>query len=90
MEYQAYVELVRVSKTTGALSIITSFDSNRLCAGDTESCHGSNSVKEIVVPFTHTFDFNNYARYAVYGRVYRGISIFNLRPALYQLRLEAP
>jgi hypothetical protein len=70
------VELVRVSKTTGALSIIASFDSNRLCSGDSTSCQGSNPDREIVVPFTHTFDFNNSA-YAVYGRLFRGI--FNLQ-----------
>ena len=32
-EYQAYVELVRVSKTTGTWEKITSFDSNLQCAG---------------------------------------------------------
>lgn len=85
-EYQAYVELVRVSKATGAWSRIATFDSNLQCAGT--SCQGSNDVNNIVVPFTHTFDFNNYA-YAVYGRLYRGIAIYNLRPALYQLRLQA-
>jgi hypothetical protein len=86
-EYQAYVELVRVSKTTGAWSRIAVFDSNLQCMGDSASCQGSNDVKNITVPFNHTFDFENYA-YAVYGRLYRGISIFNLRPALYQLRLQ--
>jgi hypothetical protein len=88
-EYQAYVELVRVSKTTGAWSRIATFDSNRQCQGTTTSCLGSNDVKNIAVPFTHTFDFNNYS-YAVYGRVYRALATFSLRPALYQLRLQAP
>jgi hypothetical protein len=87
-EYQAYVELVRVSKSTGTWSRIALFDSNRQCTGDPTSCQGNNDVKNIAVPFTHTFDFNNYS-YAVYGRLYRGIAIYNLRPALYQLRLQA-
>jgi hypothetical protein len=87
LEYQAYVELVRVSKTTGAWSRIASFDSNLQCTGSSTSCQGDNTVKNITVPFTHNFDFNNYS-YAVYGRLYRGIAIYNLRPALYQLRLQ--
>ncbi|HXG63468.1 MAG TPA: hypothetical protein VNO70_00075, partial [Blastocatellia bacterium] len=87
-EYQVYVELVRVSKTTGAFEIIARFDSNLQCAGDSASCQGDNNVKSIAVPFTHTFDFNNYT-YAVYGRLYRALAIFNLRPALYQVRLQA-
>ena len=88
LEYQAYVELVRVSKITGVASVIAKYDSNLLCAGDTESCHGSNDVKNIVVPFSHNFDFENYA-YAVYGRLYLGVSIFGLKPALYQVRLQS-
>lgn len=86
-EYQAYVELVRVSKTTGVWSRVTSFDSNLQCAGTSASCQGDNSVKNIAVPFNHSFDFNNYA-YAVYGRLYRGLATFGLKPALYQLRLQ--
>ena len=87
-EYQAYVELVRVNKTTGAWSKIATFDSNLQCQGDSVSCQGANDVKSITVPFNHTFDFNNYS-YAVYGRVYRALAIWGFRPALYQLRLQA-
>jgi hypothetical protein len=86
-EYQTYVELVRVAKSNGAWSRIASFDSNLLCAGSSASCHGTDDIKTITVPFTHTFDFNNYT-YAVYGRLYRGIAIYNLRPVIYQLRLQ--
>jgi hypothetical protein len=86
-EYQAYVELVRVSKTTGVWGRVASFDSNLQCSGTSISCQGDNTVKNIAVSFSHSFDFNNYS-YAVYGRLYRGIAIYNLRPALYQLRLQ--
>jgi hypothetical protein len=86
-EYQAYVELVRVSKTNGAWSRIAVFDSNLICAGTSTSCAGDNTVKSIAVPFTHTFDFVNYT-YAVYGRLYRALAIWGLSPALYQLRLQ--
>jgi hypothetical protein len=87
-EYQAYVELVRVSKTTGAWSSIAAFDSNLQCTGTSTSCQGSNDVKSIAVPFNHTFDFENYS-YAVYGRLYRALATFSLSPAIYQLRLQA-
>ena len=86
-EYQAYVELVRVSKTTGAWSRIAVFDSNLQCAPPT-SCAADNTIKHFTVPFTHTFDFTNYA-YAVYGRLHRALATFSLSPALYQLRLQA-
>lgn len=86
-EYQAYVELVRVSKTTGAWSRIAVFDSNVQCAPPT-SCAADNTIKRFTVPFTHTFDFTNYA-YAVYGRLHRALATFSLSPALYQLRLQA-
>jgi hypothetical protein len=85
-EYQAYVELVRVSKSTGAWSSVAVFDSNLQCAGPT-SCLADNTIKRIAVPFTHSFDFNNYA-YAVYGRLHRALATFSLSPALYQLRLQ--
>ena len=87
-EYQAYVELVRVSKTTGAWSRIAVFDSNLQCAGSSTSCQGDNTIKNIAVSFNHTFDFANYA-YAVYGRLYRALATFSLSPAIYQLRLQA-
>lgn len=87
-EYQAYVELVRVSKTTGGWQSIAVFDSNLQCAGSTTSCQGSNDVKNIAVSFNHVFDFQNYA-YAVYGRLYRALATFSLSPAIYQLRLQA-
>jgi hypothetical protein len=87
-EYQAYVELVRVSKATGAWSRIAVFDSNLQCSGTTTSCQGDNTIKSIDVPFTHSFDFANYA-YAVYARLYRALATFSLSPAIYQLRLEA-
>jgi hypothetical protein len=86
-EYQAYVQLVRVSKTTGALASIVTFDSNLQCAQGT-ACVADNSVRSIGVPFAHTFDFNNYA-YAVYVRLYRALATFSLSPAVYQVRLEA-
>ena len=79
---------MRVSKTTGAWSRIAVFDSNLRCAGSTTSCQGDNTIKSIEVPFTHSFDFTNYA-YAVYGRLYRAQSLYNLRPGIYQLRLQA-
>ena len=87
-EYQVFVELVRVSKTTGAVSRIAVFDSNKQCSGT--SCQGTvgSEASNIAVPFTHTFDFNNFA-YAVHARLQRAIAIFNLRPALFQLRLQA-
>src|SRR5581483_567915 len=86
-EYQAYVQLVRVSKTTGAWASIVTFDSNLQCAQGT-ACIADNTVRSIDVPFTHTFDFNNYA-YAVYVRLYRALATFSLSPAVYQVRLEA-
>jgi hypothetical protein len=84
-EYQAYVELVRVSKTTGAWQRIASFDSNLQCQG---TCLADNTIHNIAVNFTHDFDFQNYA-YAMYGRLYRALATFSLSPALYQLRLQA-
>jgi hypothetical protein len=87
-EYQAYVELVRVSKTSGGWERIASFDSNLQCAGGPASCQADNTVKNIAVSFNHTFDFDNYA-YAVYGRLYRALATFSLSPAIYQLRLQA-
>jgi hypothetical protein len=86
-EYQAYVELVRVSKTTGAWASVAVFDSNLQCAGGPSLCQADNSIKNISVPFSHNFDFNNYA-YAVYGRLHRALATFSLSPALYQLRLQ--
>lgn len=86
-EYQAYVELFRVSKTTGAWSRIASFDSNLQCRAGT-TCVADNTIRNIAVPFTHTFDFNNYS-YAVYARLYRALATFSLSPAIYQLRLQA-
>jgi len=86
-EYQAYVQLVRVSKSTGALAVIVTFDSNLQCA-QAATCIADNNVRSIAVPFAHTFDFNNYA-YAVYVRLYRALATFSLSPAVYQVRLEA-
>jgi hypothetical protein len=40
-EYQAYAELVRVSKTTGTWGKITSFDSNLQCAGGPSLCQAT-------------------------------------------------
>jgi len=87
-EYQAYVELVRVSKNTGGWEKITSFDSNLQCAGGPSLCQADNTTKNFTVNFTHTFDFDNYA-YAVYGRLYRALATFSLTPVIYQLRLQA-
>ncbi len=87
-EYQAYVELVRVSKTTGAWASIVAFDSNLQCTGTTVSCQGDNTIKSITLPFTHTFDFTNYT-YGVYARLHRALATFSLSPAVYQLRLQA-
>jgi hypothetical protein len=86
-EYQVYVELIRVSKTNAAWSRVARFDSNLQCAGTPTSCQGDNTVRSIAVPFTHTFDFANYA-YAVYVRLYRALSIWGLSPAIYQVRLQ--
>jgi hypothetical protein len=86
-EYQVYVELVRMSKTTGAVARVARFDSNLQCQHtSTTSCSFDNTVKTFAAPFTHTFDFNNYA-YAVYARLYRG-NVFFL-PTVYQVRLQA-
>ena len=60
-EYQAYVELVRVSKTTGTWEKIASFDSNLQCAGGPSLCQADNTTKNFTVDFSHTFDFDNYA-----------------------------
>ena len=87
-EYQAYVELVRVSKTTGTWEKIASFDSNLQCAGGPSLCQADNTTKNFTVDFSHTFDFDNYA-YAVYGRLYRALATFSLTPVIYQLRLQA-
>jgi hypothetical protein len=86
-EYQAYVQLVRVSKTTGVLAGIVTFDSNLQCAQGA-ACIADNNVRSIAVPFSHAFDFNNYA-YAVYVRLHRALATFSLSPAVYQVRLEA-
>jgi hypothetical protein len=86
-EYQAYVELMRVSKTTGAWSRVAVFNSNVHCAAGT-TCVADNTIRNIAVPFTHTFDFGNYS-YAVYARLYRALATFSLSPAIYQLRLQA-
>ncbi|MCU1328532.1 MAG: hypothetical protein JWN34_3902 [Bryobacterales bacterium] len=86
-EYQAFVQLVRVSKITGVLAVIATFDSNLQCAQGT-SCVADNNVRRIDVPFAHAFDFNNYA-YAVYVRLHRALATFSLSPAVYQVRLEA-
>ena len=87
-EYQAYVELVRVSKTTGTWGKITSFDSNLQCAGGPSLCQADNTTKNFTVNFSHAFDFDNYA-YAVYGRLYRALATFSLTPVIYQVRLQA-
>jgi hypothetical protein len=84
--YQTYVELVRMSKTDGSLSRVALFDSNLQCEG-MANCQATDIVKTYTLPFTHAFDFTNYT-YAVYGRLYRGLSTFGLRPALYQVRLQ--
>jgi hypothetical protein len=87
-EYQAYVELVRVSKTTGAWSRIARFNSNLQCSASPTSCQGDNTIKTFAVPFSHTFDFANYT-YAVYARLCRALAIWGLTPQIYQLRLQA-
>lgn len=86
-EYQAYVELVRVSKITGPWAKIASFDSNLQCA-DPAGCLADNNIRNIAISFSHTFDFNNYA-YAVSVRLYRALATFSLSPAVYQVRLQA-
>lgn len=86
-EYQAFVQLVRVSKTNGVLSTIVTFDSNVQCSPGT-ACIADNTVRNIRVPFAHTFDFSNYT-YAVYVRLHRALATFSLSPAVYQVRLEA-
>jgi hypothetical protein len=48
-EYQAYVELVRVSKTTGIWEKITSFDSNLQCAGGPSLCQADKTTKNFTV-----------------------------------------
>ena len=91
-EYQAYVELVRVSKTTGTSETITSFDSNLQCAGGPSLCQADSTIKNFTVNFSHTFDFDNYA-YAVYGRLNRTARAVKSdptkTPVIYQLRLQA-
>jgi hypothetical protein len=87
LEYQVYVELVRMSKTSGALWQVARFDSNLQCQHTpTTSCYGDNAVKTFAATFNHTFDFSNYA-YAVYARLYRGNVSF--LPQVYQVRLQA-
>ena len=86
-EYQAYVQLVRVSKLNGGFSVIATFDSNLQCA-QVGTCIADNHVRSITVPFTHAFDYGNYA-YAVYVRLYRALATFSLSPAVYQVRLQA-
>ena len=86
--YQAYVELGRVHKITGAWSPVARFDSNLQCTGTSVSCQGDNTIKSHTVRFSHTFDFENYT-YAVYGRLHRALAIYGSRPALYQVRLQA-
>jgi hypothetical protein len=87
LDYQVYVELVRMSKTSGALFQVARFDSNLQCQQTpTTSCYGDNAVKRFAVTFNHTFDFNNYA-YAVYARLYRGNVSF--LPQVYQVRMQA-
>jgi hypothetical protein len=86
-ENQVYVELVRMSKVSGALSRIARFDSNLQCQSiTTTSCAPADTVRTFDLPFTHTFDFNNYA-YAVFARLWRGNQSF--KPVIYQVRLEA-
>jgi hypothetical protein len=87
LEYQVYVELVRMSRTTGAISRIAQFDSNLQCQPTpTTGCHGDNAVKTFTAAFSHAFDFGNYA-YAVHARLYRGNVSF--LPQIYQVRLQA-
>jgi hypothetical protein len=87
-DYQVYAELVRMSKSTGALLRVARFDSNLQCQHtSTTSCSFDNSLKTFAVSFAHTFDFNNYA-YVVYARLYRGQAVS--MPHLYQVRLQAP
>ena len=90
--YQAYVELVRVSKTTGTWASIARFDSDvqshtipTANASDLRVAF-DNRVKTAARSFTHTFDFVNYT-YAVYARLYRELP--NNAPQLFQLRLQA-
>ncbi len=87
--FQVYVNLGRVSKTTGQWQQIASFDSNNQCPDVGTPCGINDNIHTATVDFTHTFDFENYA-YAVYGRLYRGRpNQSNSSPAIYQLRIQA-
>jgi hypothetical protein len=88
-EAQIYVALGRIEKTSGVYSDVAVFDSNLECPSlqPALECIGNNAtVRHMVKPIFHTFDFENYA-YTVYGRVYRTFGYLN--PILIQLRLHA-
>jgi hypothetical protein len=89
VDAQIYVALGRVEKHSGVYSDVAVFDSNLECpsAQPALECIGNNAtVRHMVKPFSHFFDFENYA-YTVYGRVYRTFS--NQTPILIQMRLSA-
>ncbi len=83
--YQVLVQLVRTNKISGVQSVVADFNSNGDCPLGS-FCDGT-AVRHHVKPFTHTFDFANYA-YAVYGRVYRREANLLVKPILIQMRLN--
>jgi hypothetical protein len=87
--FQVYVNLGRVSRTTGQWQQIASFDSNNQCPDAGAPCGINDDIHVATVDFTHTFDFENYA-YAVYGRLYRVMpnQSNSSSPAIYQLRIQ--
>lgn len=85
-EYTAIVELFRVSKKTGGWALISSFNSDAQCA-PSPACIADNTVRTISVPFTHGFDFANFA-YGVSVKLHRALATFSLSPAVYQIRLQ--
>lgn len=83
--YQVFAQLIRVNKTTGIQSVIVEFNSNNDCPLGS-FCDGT-AVRRMIKPFSHVFDFANYA-YAVYGRLYRREAHLTVKPILIQMRLN--
>jgi hypothetical protein len=83
--YQVLARLIRVNKVTGIQSVVTEFDSNNDCPLGS-FCDGT-TVRTMIKPFAHAFDFANYA-YAVYGRLYRRDARLTVKPILIQMRLN--
>ncbi len=83
--YQVLVQLIRVNKITGIQSIVIEFNSNNDCPLGS-FCDGT-TVRRMIKPFAHAFDFANFA-YAVYGRLYRREARLTVKPILIQMRLN--